>query len=324
MTLSIEDVLAAAQRLDGIAHRTPVLTSHTLDDLVGAQIFLKAENLQRSGSFKFRGAFNAISALAPADRRRGVVAYSSGNHAQAVALAARLHDVGAIIVMPSDAPAAKLAATRGYGAQIVEYDRYTQDREAIGSAVAAEHGSALIAPYDNAFVMAGQGTAALELFGDVPDLDAVVVPVGGGGLLAGTATVARAHRAGIGVYGVEPEAGDDTRQSLQSGERVTVPLPRTIADGQQTTTPGLLTWEVNSKLVDGVVLVSDAEIVEAMRLLLDRLKTVVEPSGATGVAALLNSRIPLHGKRIGVVLSGGNVGSDRLVELMAPLVGRRE
>jgi threonine dehydratase len=317
MTISIDDVMAAARRLGGIAHRTPVLTSHALDDLVGARLFLKAENLQRTGSFKFRGAFNAINALDPQVRQRGIVAYSSGNHAQAVALAAQLHGVEAVIVMPTDAPAAKRDATRGYGAQIVEYDRYAEDREAIGAAVADDRGLSLVPPYDNPFVMAGQGTAALELFGDVPDLDAIVVPVGGGGLLAGTATVARAQDALVSVYGVEPEAGDDTRRSLLAGERVTVALPRTIADGQQTTAPGVLTWEVNRRLVDDVVVVSDDEIIAAMRILIDRLKTVVEPSGACGVAALLNARIPLRGKRIGVVLSGGNVGADRLVELLA-------
>jgi threonine dehydratase len=317
MTISIDDVVAASRRLGGIAHRTPVLTSHALNDLFGARVFLKAENLQRTGSFKFRGAYNAISALDPQIRQRGIVAYSSGNHAQAVALAAQLHGVEAVIVMPTDAPAAKRDATLGYGAQIVEYDRYTEDREAIGSAVAADRGLSLVPPYDNPFVMAGQGTASLELFGDVPDLDAVVVPVGGGGLLAGTATVARAQESVVAVYGVEPEAGDDTRRSLLAGERVNVPLPRTIADGQQTTAPGLLTWEVNRRLVDDVVVVSDDEIIAAMRLLLDRLKTVVEPSGACGVAALMNARIPLRGKRIGVVLSGGNVGADRLVELLA-------
>lgn len=317
MTISIDDVRAAAHRLAGVAHRTPVLTSRTLDDRLGAQVFLKAENMQRTGSFKFRGAYNAISALDPADRGRGIVAYSSGNHAQAVALAARLHGVGAVIVMPTDAPAAKRDATRGYGAEIVEYDRYTQDREAIGAAVAADRGLNLVPPYDNAFVMAGQGTAALELFADVPDLDVVVVPVGGGGLIAGSATVARAHRRDVAVIGVEPVAGDDTRRSLAAGERVAVPLPRTIADGQQTTVPGVLTWEVTKRLVDEVVVVSDEEIIEAMRVLLDRLKTVVEPSGATGVAALLCGRIPLRGRRIGVVLSGGNVGADRLAALLA-------
>jgi len=319
MTITIADVEAAAGRLRGVAHRTPVLTSRTLDALLGAQVFLKAENLQRTGSFKFRGAYNTINALDPADRERGIVAYSSGNHAQAVALAARLHGVPAVIVMPTDAPRAKIDATRGYGAEIVAYDRYTEDREAIGSAVAADRGLNLVPPYDNPFVMAGQGTAALELLAEVPDLEVVVVPVGGGGLLAGTATVARAHRDEISVIGVEPEAGDDTRQSFRSGTRVTVALPRTIADGQQTTAPGLLTWEVNKRLVDEIVVVSDAEIIDAMRLLLDRLKMVVEPSGATGVAALLNGRIALQGKQIGVIVSGGNVGADRLAELFSRL-----
>ena len=317
MTITIQDVTAAARRLQGVAHRTPVLTSRTLDALLGAEVFLKAENLQRTGSFKFRGAYNTITALDPDDRARGIVAYSSGNHAQAVALAAKLHGVPAVIVMPTDAPRAKIEATRGYGAEIVEYDRYTEDREAIGTALALERGLNLVPPYDNPFVMAGQGTAALELLAEVPDLDVVVVPVGGGGLLAGAATVARAHRADLSVIGVEPEAGDDTRQSLRTGSRVTVALPRTIADGQQTTAPGLLTWEVNKRLVDEIVVVSDAEIIDAMRLLLDRLKVVAEPSGATGVAALLNGRIALQGRRIGVIVSGGNVGAARLAELFS-------
>lgn len=316
MTITMADVEAAAQRLLGVAHRTPVVTSRTLDELLGAQVFLKCENLQRTGSFKFRGAYNAINALDPAQRQRGIVAYSSGNHAQAVAFAARLHGVSAVIVMPTDTPAAKLEATRGYGAEIIEYDRYTEDREAIGKAVATDRGLNLVPPYDNPFVMAGQGTAALELFADFPDLDVLVVPVGGGGLLAGTATVASALGVGVRVFGVEPEAGDDTRQSLAAGERIVIAQPRTIADGQQTTAPGVLTWEVNRRLVDEVVVVSDAEIVDAMRLLLDRLKTVAEPSGATGLAALLNGRIPIRGKRVGVVLSGGNVGADRLAELL--------
>lgn len=316
MTITMADVEAAAQRLLGVAHRTPVVTSRTLDELLGAQVFLKCENLQRTGSFKFRGAYNAINALDPAERQRGIVAYSSGNHAQAVAFAARLHGVSAVIVMPTDTPAAKLEATRGYGAEIIEYDRYTEDREAIGKAVATDRGLNLVPPYDNPFVMAGQGTAALELFADFPDLDVLVVPVGGGGLLAGTATVASALGVGVRVFGVEPEAGDDTRQSLAAGERIVIAQPRTIADGQQTTAPGVLTWEVNRRLVDEVVVVSDAEIVDAMRLLLDRLKTVAEPSGATGLAALLNGRIPIRGKRVGVVLSGGNVGADRLAELL--------
>lgn len=317
MTISLDDVQAAAGRLLGVAHRTPVATSRTLDEMLGAQVFLKCENLQRTGSFKFRGAYNTINALDADDRRRGIVAFSSGNHAQAVALAARLHGVPAVIVMPTDAPQAKIDATRGYGAEIVEYDRYTEDREAIGSAIAADRGLNLVPPYDNPFVMAGQGTAALEMFAEVPDLDVVVVPVGGGGLLAGTATVARAHRADLSVIGVEPEAGDDTRQSFRSGSRVTVELPRTIADGQQTTAPGLLTWEVNKRLVDEIVVVSDAEIIDAMRFLIDRLKFVVEPSGATGLAAVLNGRIAVQRRRIGIILSGGNVGAARLAELLA-------
>jgi threonine dehydratase len=314
--ISIDDVRAAAARLDGIANRTPVFTSRTLDERVGSPVHLKAECFQRGGAFKFRGAYNKISSLPTGVRARGVIAYSSGNHAQAVALAARLLGTEATIVMPEDAPAAKLDATRGYGAEVVTYDRWTESREEIGSRLAAERGLELVRPYDDAFVMAGQGTAALELLADVPDLDVLVVPVSGGGLAAGCATAAKAIRPEIRVVGVEPEAGDDTRRSLAAGERIRIDVPRTIADGLQSTAPGELTFEVNRRLLEEVVTVDDETIVDAMAFLFDRLKLVTEPSGAIGVAALLAGRIETRGGRTGVIVSGGNVGAERFAELI--------
>ena len=315
--ITLADVRAAGGRLAGVAHRTPVVTSRTLDERAGATVFLKAENLQRGGAFKFRGAYSMISSLPPAERDGGVVAYSSGNHAQAVALAARLLGTSATIVMPEDTPAAKMDATRGYGAEIVTYDRYTQDREALGAGLAAERGLVLVPPYEHPLIMAGQGTAALELHEDVPDLDLLLVPVGGGGLIAGCATAAKALRPGIRVVGVEPEAGDDTRRSLAAGERVRIETPRTIADGQQADIPGEQTFAVNRRLVDAVEVVADAEIVEAMAFLFDRLKLVAEPSGASAVAALLSGRVDAAGKRVGVIVSGGNVGAARFAELIS-------
>jgi len=307
--IELADVDAAARRLEGVAHRTPVITSRTLDSVVGASIFLKAENLQRAGAFKFRGAYNKIS-LVDGD----VAAYSSGNHAQAVALAASLLGRAAVILMPEDAPPAKIDATRAYGADIVAYDRYTQDRDVLGTTLAQERGLTLVKPYDDPLVMAGQGTATLELLEEVGEIDLIVVPIGGGGLAAGTATVAAAR--GVRVVGVEPEAGDDTRRSLEAGERVTIDVPRTIADGLQVTAPGALTFEVNRRLLDGIVTVTDAELVGAMRFAFDRLKLVLEPSGAAGLAALLARRAEATG-RVGVILSGGNVGVERFRELVS-------
>ena len=312
--ISLDDVRAAAARLAGVANRTPVLTSRTLDERAGTQVYVKAESFQRGGAFKFRGAYNKIALLPPEARAHGVLAYSSGNHAQAVAIAARLLGTTAAIVMPEDAPPAKLEATRGYGAEVISYDRWTQDREEIGRRLAEERGVALVRPYDDPLVMAGQGTTALELLEDVPDLDVLVVPVGGGGLIAGCATAAKAVRAGIRVVGVEPEAGDDTRRSLATGERVRIDVPRTIADGLQAAEPGELTFEVNRRLLDDVVTVSDEEIVEAMAFLFDRMKLVTEPSGAVGVAALLAGRTGPG--RTGVVISGGNVGVARFAALL--------
>ena len=308
-----DDVRAAARELVGIAPRTPVVTSRTLDERVGASVFLKPENLQRGGAFKIRGAFNKLSSLPEGS---DVVAYSSGNHAQAVAIAAGLRGVHAVILMPEDAPRAKVEATRGYGAEIVVYDRYTQDRDALGEALAAERGLALVKPYDDPLVMAGAGTAALELIEDAGPLDTLVVPVGGGGLIAGSATIAKAL--GVGrVIGVEPAAGDDTKRSLAAGERVRIDVPRTIADGLQANEPGRQTFEVVSRLVDEIVTVTDAELVEAMRFAFERVKLVLEPSGAAGIAALLSGAVTTPG-RVGVVLSGGNVGADRFAELLSP------
>jgi threo-3-hydroxy-L-aspartate ammonia-lyase len=312
--IELADVEAAARRLDGVAHRTPVFTSRTLDGLAGGSVHVKAECFQRGGAFKFRGAFNKISSLTEAARTRGVLAYSSGNHAQAVAIAAALLGTRATILMPEDAPAAKREATRGYGAEIVTYDRWTENREEIGVRLAGERDLELVRPYDDPLVMAGQGTVALELLDAAPDLDVLIAPVGGGGLIAGCSTVAKSLVPGIRVVGVEPEAGDDTARSLATGERVQVGVPRTIADGLQASEPGELTFAVNRERVDEVVLVSDAEIVDAMTFLFDRMKLVVEPSGAVGIAALLAGRV--RGERVGVVISGGNVGAARFAELV--------
>ncbi|MEV4806999.1 threo-3-hydroxy-L-aspartate ammonia-lyase [Nonomuraea sp. NPDC049421] len=315
--VTIDDVRAAATRLDGIAHRTPVLTSRILDERAGAEVFVKCENLQRVGAFKFRGAYNAIALLSPEQRARGVAAYSSGNHAQAVALAARELGTSAVILMPEDAPRSKRAATAGYGAEVVTYDRYSEDRTALARALADERGLALIPPYDHPDVIAGQGTAALELLAETGELDALLVPVGGGGLLAGTAIAATAVQPAIRVIGVEPESGDDTKRSLEAGERVTIPVPRTIADGQALPTPGELTFAINRRLADGVVLVSDAEIVEAMRFAFEYLKVVIEPSGATPLAALLSGRLDAAPRRVGLIASGGNVDTRRFTDLLS-------
>jgi threonine dehydratase len=301
-----DDVRAAARVLDGVAHRTPVVRSRTL----GEHVVLKPESLQRVGAFKFRGAYNKIASLPP---RSEVVAFSSGNHAQAVALASRLLGAHATILMPEDAPAGKVAATRGYGADIVTYDRYTGNREEIAAALARERQAEIVPPYDDALIMAGQGTAALELLEDAGVLDTLVVPLGGGGLIAGTATIAK----DLGVrrvVGVEPAAGDDWVRSFAAGHPVEIDVPRTIADGLQTHAPGALTWEVASRLVDDVVTVTDEQIVAAMRFAFERLKLVVEPSGAVGIAAVLEGIV--DAPSVGIVVSGGNVDAQRFSELM--------
>ena len=315
--LALDDVTSAARRLLGVAHRTPVLRSRTLDELTGARIFLKAENLQRAGAFKFRGAYNHVSALAPADLERGVLTTSSGNHAQAVALAARLLGARAVVLMPHDAPAGKRAATLAYGAEVVDFDRYTEDREAL----TLEHGERLGLPvihaYDHPLTMAGQGTAALELFEDAGELDVLVICAGGGGLLAGCATVAAAVRPDCRVVAAEPEQRPALREAMRAGEPVKVPVPRTLADGQQTASVGRLPLEVALARVHDVVGVHDPELVAAMRLLFERSKVVVEPSGASALAAVLSGRVELRGLRVGVTLSGGNVDAERFARLMS-------
>jgi threo-3-hydroxy-L-aspartate ammonia-lyase len=315
--IELDDVRRAAARLDGVAHRTPVVTSRTLDSRTGARVRLKPENLQRVGAFKVRGAYNAVASLAPDERARGVATASSGNHAQALTLAAALHDVPATILMPEDAPVGKVAATEGYGARIVRYDRYSADREALVAELAEHEGLTVVPPYDDERVMAGQGTAALELIEDGGELDLLLVPVGGGGLISGSATAATALCPGCRVVGVEPEVGDDTKRSLAAGERVSVPVQRTIADGQQLETPGELTFPVIRERVAAVETVSDAEIVDAMRFAFERLKLVLEPSGASALAALLAGKIDASGQRTGVILSGGNVDVRRFRELTA-------
>jgi threonine dehydratase len=314
-----EDVVAAAARLAGWAHRTPVLRSRTADRLLGAQLFFKCENFQRVGAFKFRGAWNALSQLDESQRRSGVVAYSSGNHAQAVALAAQLLEMPATIVMPLDAPASKVAATRGYGAQIVFYDRYTQDRAELCQQLAAQHGSRIIPPFDHPHVIAGQGTAALELFEDVGSLDALFVCLGGGGLLSGCAIVARTKAPGCKLYGAEPEAGNDGQQSLRAGRIVRISTPQTIADGAQTEQLGVLTYPVIAAHVQDIITVSDQDLIDNMAFFAERMKIIVEPTGCLGLAAARKSAALLAGKRVGVIVSGGNVDMSRFAELL----GRR-
>ena len=317
LTIDASDIRAAAERLRGVAHRTPVLTSAGLDGLAGSTIFVKCENFQRVGAFKFRGAYNALSKLDPAARKRGVVAFSSGNHAQGVALAAQLLGITATIVMPADASRVKLAATAGYGAHIVTYDQATEDREAIAARLVGETGAILIPPYDHLDIIAGQGTAALELCEEVPDLDAVLVPLGGGGLLAGTATAVRGLQPACAVYGVEPDMGNDWFLSWQLGERVEIRPPATIAEGVRVTKPGAVTWPIARELAAGVLLVSDDEIRNAMRFAAQRLKMIVEPAGATVLAAVIGHHVPAPAKRIGVIVSGGNVDMETFAALCA-------
>jgi len=312
-----DDVVAAAARLEGHAHRTPVMTSRTIDDALGAQVFFKCENLQRMGAFKFRGAFNALSRFNAEQRRHGVVAFSSGNHAQAVALSARILGIPATIVMPQDAPAAKMAATRGYGGNVVTYDRYTEDREQIGRDLAEKHGLTLVPPYDHPDVIAGQGTAAKELFDEVGPLDAVFTPLGGGGLLSGTALATRALSPHAKLYGVEPEAGNDAQQSFRSGTIVHIDTPRTIADGAQTQHLGNLTFPILRRDVDDILTATDAELVDCMRFFATRMKIIVEPTGCLSFAAVRRMKDALQGKRVGVVISGGNVDLENFCALVS-------
>jgi threonine dehydratase len=314
---TFDDVRAAAQRLHGHAHRTPVLRSSTLEQRLGAQFFFKCENFQRMGAFKFRGAFNALARLTPEQRRAGVVAYSSGNHAQAVALSAQILGLSATIVMPHDASPAKLSATRGYGATVVGYDRYNEDAMAIARELAAREGRTFIPPFDHPDVLCGQGTAAMELFEEVGELDVLLVCLGGGGLLSGSALSARALSPRCKVYGVEPEAGNDVQQSFRRGERVRIPTPRTIADGAQTPMVGELTFELIRRHVDDILTVTDAQLVEAMRFYAERMKMVVEPTGCLTLAAACHAGLALQGQRVGILISGGNVDLPRFAQLLA-------
>jgi threonine dehydratase len=316
-SVTFADVRAADARLTGVANRTPVVTSRTLDAAIGANAFLKCENLQRMGAFKFRGAYNRLALLDPSERECGVVAFSSGNHAQGVALAARLLGIRATIVMPTDAPRAKLEATRGYGAEVVLYDRAGEDRLAIAQRIAAERGGTIVPPFDDPAIVAGAGTAALELFEDVPGIDVLVTPLGGGGLLSGSALAARAMRGAIPVWGVEPEAGDDFQQSLAAGRPIDIALPATIADGLQTMRPGDLTFSLVSALGAKVVTVSDDELRAAVRFAFERLKLVIEPSGAAALAALLAARVDVRGMRVGAIVSGGNVDAETFARVIA-------
>ncbi len=311
------DVQAAAERLQGHAHRTPVATSRRLNEELGLELFIKCENLQRMGAFKFRGGFNALSRLDAAQRRAGVVAFSSGNHAQAVALSASLLGIPATIVMPQDAPAAKVAATRGYGGKVVFYDRYTEDREAISQRLCEEQGLTLIPPYDHPDVIAGQGTAAKELIEETGPLDALYVSLGGGGLLSGSLLAAGALAPDCAVYGVEPQAGDDGLRSLRSGSIVRIETPKTIADGAQTQYLGNYTFDIIRRQVKDIVTVSDAQLVDEMRYLAQFLKLVAEPTGCLGLAAVRQAREQWAGKRVGVIISGGNVDMDRFCQLLS-------
>ena len=315
--IDFEEVAAAAERLQGKAHRTPVVTGRTFDEEAGQAVWLKCEQFQRGGAFKFRGAYNRIATLPDEVRRRGVIAYSSGNHAQAVSLVARLFEVPAVICMPSDAPLVKVAATRGYGAEIVMYDRRTEDREALAQKLAAERGLTLVPPYNDPMIIAGAGTAALELVNDVPDLDVIAAPVGGGGLISGTCIAARALRPDIAVVGVETEAANHAFLSKRQVERVAIAPPDTLADGIRTAQLGALTWPVVRDGVDDIVLVSEEEMRAAMRFLLLRLKLVVEPTGAVPAAAALFGKLRPFGKRVGLIISGGNVEPSVLCEVLS-------
>jgi len=314
---TFDDVVAASARIAGHAHQTPVLRSTTLDQRLGAQVFFKCENFQRMGAFKFRGAFNALSRFDAAQRGAGALAFSSGNHAQAIALSARLQGMAAVILMPLDAPQAKIDATRGYGAEVVLFDRFAQDREQLGRDLARERGMTLIPPFDHPDVIAGQGTAAKELFETVGELDYLFVCVGGGGLVSGSALAARALSPGCKVIGVEPQAGNDGQQSFRSRQIVRIATPQTIADGAQTQSLGELTFAIIRRDVDDMVTASDAELVQAMRFFAERMKILVEPTGCLGAAAAMRADLPLAGKRVGVIISGGNVDLPRFAQLVA-------
>jgi threo-3-hydroxy-L-aspartate ammonia-lyase len=311
------DVERAASRLEGVATRTPVMTSRTANAQTGAELFFKCENFQRMGAFKFRGGYNAIACLSPEAKKRGVIAFSSGNHAQAIALAGHILNVSTTILMPQDAPQAKIAATRGYGGEVILFDRYTQDREALTRQIATTRGLSIIPPFNHGDVIAGQGTAALELLQETGKLDVLLVCVGGGGLIGGCALAAHALSPGIQVIGVEPDAGNDGQQSFRSGQIVTIPVPKTIADGAQTAALGTITFPMIQRDVADMVTVSDAELIETMRFMAERMKMIVEPTGCLGAAAALQGRVPVKGKRVGIILSGGNVDLATFSRLLA-------
>ncbi len=313
--LVFSDVTAAAERLRGIAHRTPILTSRTVDSMFGCEVMMKAENLQRMGAFKFRGGYNAIASLPDAERAKGVIAFSSGNHAQAVALAAKLFGIKAAIVMPHDAPPLKVAATRGYGAEVVVYDRYKDDRAAIAAKLREERGGTLVPPYDYLPVMAGQGTCGLEVALDAGRVDAFIVCAGGGGLLSGCTVAMKQLMPNCEMFGAEPEAGNDMQQSFRGGEIVSIDVPKTICDGQQTQAVGVEPFKVIKKHVTDILIAKDETVVAMMRLLFERMKIVVEPSGACALAALYENRERFAGRRVAVTLSGGNVDLARFIEL---------
>jgi threo-3-hydroxy-L-aspartate ammonia-lyase len=317
LAISFGDVEKAAQRIEGIAHRTPVMTSETANKLSGAELFFKCENFQRMGAFKFRGAYNALAQFTPEQRKAGVCAFSSGNHAQGIALSAKLLGMPAAIVMPLDSPAVKMAATRGYGAEVITYDRYKEDRIAIGQKLADERGMTLIPPYDHAQIMAGQGTAALELMQDVQKLDTLLVCLGGGGLISGCAVAAKHLNPKIRVIGVEPEAGNDAQQSKRSGKIVKIETPATIADGAQTQFVGKLTFPVIQELVDDIVTVSDAQLIEAMRFASAYMKMVIEPTGGLAMAAAMQGVVNVKGQRVGIIVSGGNIDIAQFAKYLA-------
>ena len=318
LAISFEDVKSAAHTIADVAHRTPILTSRTVNELTGYEVYFKCENFQRIGAFKFRGAYNALSHLSEAQRASGVVTHSSGNHAQGIALAAKLLGIAATIVMPTDAPASKLAATQGYGAEVVLYDRHEREREAISAELVTSRGLTMIHPYDHPHIMAGQGTVALELLEDVPDLDVLVGPLGGGGLLSGGVTAAKALKPDIQIFGVETDTSNDWWQSFQKNERVKIPPPTTIADGIRTQQPGELTYPVIRQGIEAVLLVSDEQVIAALRLLLLRMKILAEPTGAVAPAAVLQKMVGPPGAKVGVIISGGNIDAALLSCLMAP------
>lgn len=311
-----QDIEAAAQRIAGFAHKTPVMTSTTVNNEFGAEFFFKCENFQRMGAFKFRGALNALSQLSPEQKKAGVIAFSSGNHAQGIALAAQILNIPATILMPIDSPEVKVAATQGYGAKVIRFDRYTQDREQLCRELAEQNGLTIIPPYDHVDIIAGQGTAAKELFEEVGELDALFVCLGGGGLLSGCALAARALSPNCKVYGVEPEAGNDAQQSFRSGKIVHIATPKTIADGAQTQHIGHYTFELIKQNVDDILTVTDAQLVDRMKFYAERMKIIVEPTGCLSFAAALNMKEQMRGQRVGIIISGGNVDIKRFAELM--------